>query len=88
MERIYLPTLHWFAMKNPFTGSWENLRYRVVPKVAMATAKEVDFANSTLEVQYWHGPFCFEKSTVEGENIFPLSEEGLNAVRQWLAENI
>ena len=43
MEKIYLPTLHWFAMKNPFTGSFENFRYRVVPKVTMATAKEVDF---------------------------------------------
>jgi len=88
MERIYLPTLHWFAMTNPFTGSFQNFRYRVVPKVTMATAKEVDFENSSLFVQYWHGPFCFEKSTVEGENTFPLTEEGKSALQKWLSAHI
>ena len=88
MERIYLPTLHWFAMKNPFTGSWENLRYRVVPNVTMATPKEVDFNSSTLQAQYWHGPFCYEKSTMEAEKTFPLTEEGRNELKKWLADSI
>ena len=88
MERIYLPTLHWFAMKNPFTGSYESFRYRVVPKVTMATPKEVDFENSSLFAQFWHGPFCYEKSTVEGENTFPLTEEGRNDLKKWLADSI
>ena len=88
MDKIYLPTLHWFAMKNPFTGSFENFRYRVVPKVTMATSKEVDFENSSLFVEYWHGPFCYEKSTMEGENSFPLNEDGREALKKWLTENI
>ena len=88
MERIYLPTLHWFAMKNPFTGSYGDFRYRIVPNVTMATSKEVDFENSSLLAQFWHGPFCFEKSTVEGENTFPLSEYGRNALQKWLADKI
>ena len=54
MADLYLPTLHWFAMKNPFTGSCGAFRFRVVPKVTMATAKEVDFENSTLEAEFWH----------------------------------
>ena len=88
MDKIYLPTLHWFAMKNPFTGSFENFRYRVVPKVTMATSKEVDFENSSLFVEYWHGPFCYEKSTMEGEKTFPMTEEGRLEMKAWLESNI
>ena len=88
MERIYLPTLHWFAMKNPFTGSCGEFRFRVIPKINMATAKEVDFQTSSLQTEFWHGPFCYEKSTMEGEETFPLSEEGREALRLWLEEHI
>ena len=88
MEKIYLPTLHWFAMKNPFTGSFGEFRYRVIPKVVMATAKEVDFENSSLFAEFWHGPFCYEKSTMEGDNTFPLSEDGRENLQKWLTENI
>ena len=88
MERIYLPTLHWFAMENPFTGSFGDFRYRVVPNITKATSKEVDFENSSLLAQFWHGPFCYEKSTVEGESTFILSEDGLSSMKKWLAESI
>ena len=42
MERIYLPTLHTFAMANTFTGSYGVLRFKIVPQVQML-GKEVDF---------------------------------------------
>ena len=87
-EKIFLPTLHWFAMKNPFTGSYGNFRFRAVPDVIMATAKDVDFEQSTVKCQFWHGPFCYEKSEMEDEKIFPLSEEGREEMRQWLESNI
>ena len=48
MDEIFLPTLHWFAMKNPFTGSCGAFRFRIVPKVTMKTPKEVDMENSTI----------------------------------------
>lgn len=88
MEKIFLPTLHWFAMKNPFTGSCGLLRYKIVPNVVMATPKEVDFEASSMFAQFWHGPFCYEKSEMEAEQTFPMSEEGREALRQWLEENI
>ena len=88
MNEIYLPTLHWFAMKNPFTGSCGAFRFRAVPTVIMATAKEVDFDQSSIHVEYWHGLFCYEKSTMEGEQTFPMSEEGRLAMKAWLEENI
>ena len=83
MVDIYLPTLHWFAMKNPFSGSCGELRYFIKPKVEMATSKEVDFSASS-----WHGPYCLEKSTVEEEKSFPLSEEGRLQLKVWLESNI
>ena len=88
MKEIYLPTLHWFAMKNPFTGSCGDFRFMVVPDVVMATAKEVDFDQSTLLAKYWHGPFCYEKSEMEGEESFPLCEDGRAAMKTWLEAHI
>ena len=88
MDEIFLPTLHTFAMKNPFTGSCGMLRFRITPQVVMATPKEVDFAQSSIQAEYWHGPFCYEKSEIEGTQVFPLTEEGREAMRSWLAGKI
>lgn len=87
-DRIFLPTLHTFAMNNPFTGSYGNFRFRAVPKVIMATPKEVDFEQSTVEVEYWHGLFCYEKSEMEGREVFPMSEDGRQAMLDWLEAHI
>lgn len=88
MKEIYLPTLHWFSMKNLFTGSCGEFRFRAAPNVVMATAKEVDFEQSTVDAEFWHGPFCYEKSEMEGKRTFPMTEEGRLAMKQWLEENI
>ena len=88
MPDIFIPTLHTFAMNNIFTGSWKEFRFRAVPKVVMKTPKEVDMEASSIFVEYWHGPFCYEKSTMEAENTFPMSEEGRLAMKAWLEENI
>ena len=88
MPELFLPTLHTFAMKNTFTGSCGLFRFRVVPNVIMATPKEVDFTQSTMEAEYWHGLYCYEKSTMEGKQSFPLTEEGREAMLQWLAGNV
>lgn len=84
MADIFLPTLHTFAMNNLFTGSCGNLRFRIEPKVVMATPKEVDYGASSIYAQFWHGKFCYEKSEMEGENTFPMSEEGRLALKSWL----
>ena len=88
MPELFLPTLHTFAMKNPFTGSCGLFRFRVVPNVIMATPKEVDFEQSTMVAEFWHGLYCYEKSTMEGEQSFPMTEEGREAMLQWLTSNI
>ena len=88
MEELFLPTLHTFAMNNIFTGSLGAFRFRAKPNVIMATPKEVDFEQSTILAEYWHGPYCYEKSEMEGAQTFPLTEAGREAMKQWLEENI
>ena len=88
MEEIFLPTLHWFAMKNLFTDSCGAFRFRAEPNVVMATPKEVDFDQSSIHCEYWHGPFCYEKSEMEDERTFPMSEESRLEMKQWLESNI
>ena len=88
MAELFLPTLHTFAMKNSFTGSMGLLRFKVVPEVIMATPKEVDMEASSITVEYWHGPFCYEKSEMEGKETFPMSEEGRLAMKKFLEDHI
>ena len=88
MAELFLPTLHTFAMNNIFTGSCGMLRFRAKPNVVMATPKEVDFEQSTISCEYWHGLFCYEKSTMEGERSFPMTEEGRLEMQKWLQSQI
>ena len=75
-------------MKNSFTGSCGLFRFRIVPNVTMKTPKEVDMDASSIQAEYWHGQFCYEKSEMEGQADFPMSEEGRLAMKQWLESNI
>lgn len=88
MSELFIPTLHTFAMDNIFTGSCGLFRFRAVPNVVKATPKEVDFSQSTIHAEFWHGLYCYEKSQMEGEQTFPMTEEGRLAMKQWLEENI
>ena len=88
MEELFIPTLHTFAMKNLFTGSYGMLRFRIKPEVVMATPKEVDFDQSSIFVEYWHGLYCYEKSEMEGSETFPMSEEGRQDLIRWLESKI
>ena len=88
MADIYLPTLHTFAMGNEFTGSCGLLRFKIVPNVVELTPKEVDMENSSINAEYWHGEFCYEKSQKEGNATFPMSEEGRAALKAWLESNV
>ena len=88
MEPLFLPTLHTFAMNNIFTGSSGLFRFRAKPNVVMANAKEVDFDQSNIFVEYWHGLYCYEKSEMEGSETFPMTQEGRQAMLEWLTSKI
>lgn len=87
MSQLFIPTLHTFAMKNTFTGSCGLFRFKIVPSVTM-NGKEVDFENSSMQAEFWHGLFCYEKSEIEGTENFPLSEEGRQNMLDWLTSKI
>ncbi len=88
MNELYIPTLHTFAMENGFTGSCGAFRFKVTPQIQKLGKKEIDFESSRLHAVYWHGPLCFEKSEIEEEADFPLTEEGRTAMKSWLESNI
>ena len=87
-KEVFLPTLHTFAMNNIFTGSCGLFRFRAKPNVVKATPKEVDFDQSTILVEYWHGLYCYEKSEMEGSETFPMTEEGRQSMIDWLKSKI
>ena len=87
MEELFLPTLHTFENDNVFTGSYGALRFKITPQIVNLRPKEVDFEKSTMQAEYWHGPFCYEKSEIEGEEVFPLSDAGRQAMLGFLLEH-
>lgn len=88
MPDIFLPTLHTFENNNVFTGSCGALRFRIEPRVVMATPKEVDSQASSIFAQLWHGEKCYELSEMEAEQTFPMTEEGREALKAWLENNV
>lgn len=88
MADIFLPTLHTFAMNNVFTGSCDNLRFKIVPNVEKLTPKEVDMEKSSITAEVWHGKLCYEKSQMEDRATFPMSEEGRLELKAWLESHI
>ena len=72
MEPLFLPVLHSFENNNIFTGSYGKLRFRVTPNIVMLTQKEVNFDESSMKCECWHGEYCYEKSQMEDEKTFPL----------------
>ncbi|MBQ6832610.1 MAG: hypothetical protein IJO28_08275 [Oscillospiraceae bacterium] len=88
MQELFIPTLHTFAMDNIFTGSCDLFRFRAVPNIVKKNPKEVDLEASSITAEFWHGPFCYEKSQMEGSETFPMSEDGRSAMKAWLEENI
>ena len=61
-----------FQNGNGWIASAGRLRYQVTPE------------EEKLTVQVWQGPWCYALSRVEDTAEFPLSEEGLAALRAWL----
>ena len=83
---LWLPVFHHFENGNVFTGSAGDFRYKITPEVKMATQKEVDHAASSIKAEYWHGPMCYECSSIEAEKVFPMSIAGRAEMVAWLTE--
>ena len=88
MEPLFLPVLHSFENNNIFTGSFGALRFRVTPSIVMLNQKEVNFDESSMKCECWHGEDCYEKSQMEDEKVFPLSEPARQEMYDWLMAHV
>ena len=77
-EAIFLPVLSHFENENFWTASGGRMRYRVDP------VKGDEENPPSLTAQVWEGPWSLRDSRVEETQEFPLTEEGLEALRAWL----
>lgn len=71
---LYIPNYMSFNNDNIFLGSFQGLRFKLSPNVA----------EQTILAEYWYGPLCYEKSTMDGEKTFPMSDEGIAEMTDWV----
>lgn len=74
-QEFYLPVLSHFENDNGWSGSRGLLCYEIEKP-----------REGTMHVVIWQGPFCRSYARQEGETDFPVSEEGVAALRAWLLE--
>ena len=67
MAPLYIPNYMSFHNGNTFLGSYKGMRFKLTPNVQ----------EETIRAEYWYGPLCYEKSEMDGDETFPLSENGI-----------
>ena len=69
-----MPLLNYFESGNIFSGSYKQKRYKVFPD------------GENMLCKAWRGDYCLEITPPEEviENTFPVTEEGRQAMIQWL----
>ena len=84
-----IPLLRYFKNKNAYSGAHKGMRYFLEPvkqkeKLPDGTEKET----SSLHVTIWPDPWALEKTdpALHIRQEFPLTQEGINAAAQWLAD--
>ena len=76
MAEIYVPNYMSFHNDNTYLGSYQGLRFKLAP----------DVKAMEIRAEYWYGPLCYEKSVMDGEQTFPLSDKGIAEMTEWLKE--
>ena len=69
-----IPRPFYFESGNHFTGSKEDFNFKITPK------------DRTFHVEFWHGFICSDLAKMEGDQDFPLTEEGFQSMLEWLKE--
>ena len=74
-KEIFLPTLSHWEYGNEWSSECGRARFLVVP------------AEGQMNVEMWPGPMSREFVEPQLTASFPISEEGIEELRQWIAEN-
>lgn len=79
-----------FLKKEPFTGSFQGMRYRIEKtEIPLEEASgESSKTQTVLKTSIWPQPFCFDKTPDEKKSakVFDFSPEGLSLAVDWLNE--
>ena len=71
-QNIYLPSLSHWEYGNPWSGDRGRARFLVTP------------AEGEMTAEMWLGPMSRDFVEPERTAVFPISEEGLKALEEWL----
>ena len=73
-EQLYLPTLSHWEYGNEWSGERGVARFLILP------------ADGQMNVEMWRGPMCHDLAEILVTGQFPVSDEGIEEMRQWLLE--
>ena len=71
-KKVYLPSLSHWEYGNKWSGDLGPVRYLVTP------------AEGEMTAELWMGPMARDFVEPEQTAVFPVSEEGLNSLEEWL----
>ena len=71
-----MPGIEWFANDNPYTEC-HGLFHCIILQ---------DVKEETLTVKIWHGKYCYEKSEILTERVFPMTKGGLDDAVAYIRE--
>lgn len=71
-----IPGIEWFANNNPYTECHNLFHYIILP----------DVKEETMTVKIWNGKYCYEKSEILIERMFPMTKEGLGKAVSYIRE--
>lgn len=86
----FIPELLYFQNGNLFTGSVNNadekeFRYRLSPGKRELEGADPASEERIIRAEVWYGPFCYEKSEIADQAVFPMEEHGRSDAVDWLA---
>jgi len=75
-QELFLPTLPHWTYENPWSGSYQKVRYFI--KVS----------DGAMHADVWDQDISLEFADIKAHSDFELTQEGLDAMRAWLIEQI
>lgn len=68
-----IPKFYYFDSGNDYSGSLDSFAYKI-------------YTGETLKALTWHGKLCSDKAEIEHEKEFERTQEGFDAMIQWLED--
>lgn len=81
MEPVMIPTLLFWENKNTWYGSKGLARFFIQP---VTLEHEDGTSEKMLQVELWRGPLMMQLSEIIETEHFPMTEEGLQELVDWL----